>query len=427
MIRNTKVIRPLVILGISVLVFLGLKITRPVHRPVDTRERIWTVDTVIARPAPLSPALTLYGQLETSDLTRAAASNRGRVQQVLVREGQRITPGQLMLTLDERDFQPARLQAQAKVQEFLAEIDREQLRFESDKKALKHELSLLKLAEAAVARAVTMKAKNLGSNASLDEAREALENQKLAANSRQYSLNEYAIRLSILKAKLQQQQAELQIAELDLERSRIHAPFEGYVADVEVAEGDHVNVNQILLSYYPADSLELRALIPAPFQAEIQLALLERTVLTASASGVSGPINLRLDRLAGQAESRGIDGFFTIQPKVEDLRLGSRLSLILDRPIVDNAVAIPYEALYGRNRVYKIVDGRLLAINVRVLGDYSKPDEQTALLISSSLIKEGDLILTTHLPNALNGLRVRFENRVEHAAPEDQTKYPHDT
>lgn len=51
-------------------------------------------------------------------------------------------------------------------------------------------------------------------------------------------------------------------------RARVTAPFAGFVAKVEVAEGDQVNTGQSLVSLYPATGLEARAKLPATQQDE---------------------------------------------------------------------------------------------------------------------------------------------------------------
>jgi len=396
---------PAAIIVCAIAVFIGLKATRPQQPQVLPKERIWYVDTVIAQPQRLAPVLTLYGQVETPDLVKAAAPGPARVQQVLVREGSHITPNQLVLTLDPRDFEPKVQQARARVDELHARIASEQLRHASDREALKHDQSLLKLAHLAVERAEKMKRKKLGSAAALDQAREVYERQALVLTARKLELDDHTARLDQLHAQLQQAEAELASARLDLERSRIHAPFTGYVAQVEVAGVDQVTANQFLLSMYPSDKLEVRAKIPAPFQAELQRAVAGEKRLQAAADFAGAPLQLTLDRIAGEADPRGIDAFFRIDRGAAQLRLGSRLSLALQRPAHDDAVVIPAAALYGSHRIYTLVDGRLQGIDVTRLGERIGAHGSPELLITSPQLQAGDRIVTSHLPNAVTGLR----------------------
>jgi multidrug efflux pump subunit AcrA (membrane-fusion protein) len=413
MLPNDRRILPAAFLVLAVLIFGYLKSTRPEQKMAIPSERVWYVDTVTANPQKLAPSLTLYGQVETPDLVKAAAPKEGQVDRILVREGDAITAGQWLLSLDARDFEAVRIQKEAQVLELEAMIASEKNRHGADKKALQHEKLLLKLSGTAVGRAEKMKAKNLGSAAALDQAYQELERQKLLINERTLSLNDHQSRLKQLEARLKKAQADLEIAALDLQRSQIYAAFDGFVSEIKVATGDRVGENQHLMSMYPTDTLEVRALIPTPYQAELQHALSAGASLLARARYAEIPITLKLDRFSGAASSRGIDALFKIEDRGGLLRLGNTLALTLSRPARDNAVALPYAALYGRDKLYRLRDGRMESIHVDNLGDYVDGSGNTALLVSSPMITANDQIITTHLPNAVNGLRVEAGNMAD--------------
>jgi hypothetical protein len=73
-------------------------------------------------------------------------------------------------------------------------------------------------------------------------------------------------------------------------------------------------------------------------------------------------------------------------------------------------VSVPYTALFGGNRVYRIEQGRLRAVDVEVLGeaagDADAPAAQGARLLVRGALKNGESLLATHLPNAVSGLKV---------------------
>jgi len=81
------------------------------------------------------------------------------------------------------------------------------------------------------------------------------------------------------------------------------------------------------------------------------------------------------------------------------------LTLHLRRPIQENAIALPFPALYDNNRIYRLVEGRLQGVEVRTLGDYLDAHGDSKLLVTSRQLAAGDKIVTTHLPNAVTGLR----------------------
>ena len=396
--------------------FVILKLSGPVQQPVESRERVWRVDTLSAQPARLSPTLTLYGRVETPELLRAAAPADGRVVAVQAREGQRIEPGQLLLSMDPRDFAPRVQQAQADVDDLQAQLQREQLQHAANQAALAHERELLELAERALQRARDLRERKLGSDAAVDEARQNRRRQLLAVTTRQLEVDEHEARLRQYQARLERARAALTQALLDQERSTISAPFSGFVARVEVAAGDQVKRADTLLALYPADALEVRAKLPAPYQQELLQSLDAGLTLRATARVGGREITLQLDRVSGEADPSGIDGLFRIQHGAELLRLGSMMTLQLQRDPQAGVVAVPYTALYGNDRMYKLVDNRLQAITVTALGDYAGAGDQPMLLVKSAQLQAGDQLVTTHLPNAVTGLRAEAVTASDSAA-----------
>ncbi|WP_305906640.1 efflux RND transporter periplasmic adaptor subunit [Methylomarinum sp. Ch1-1] len=400
-----KRLLPLLIIAGGLVVFAMLTATAPGSPAVPVQERSWLVDAIKVRPQQLAPTLTLYGQIETPALVKPAAPSKSRVTTISVREGDAISTGQLLLALDERDFKPRLVQAEAKAEELRALIDSERLRFRNDQIAIKHEQSILQLQQSSVERAKKLKRQKLGSTAALEEAQEALKRQQLAYRSRKLAVDDHGARLQQLKAKLAHAEADVELAALNLERSWVIAPFDGFVEKLSVASGDQVNEGQVLLTLYPSDQLELRAKIPAAFQHEIQHALVAGSPLMAVAEYAGARLQLQMDRLSGKADSRGIDALFRIQDGQQWLRLGATVSLTLQRPAQDDVIPLPYPAIYDNNRVFRIIDRRLQAIDVQILGEYQR-DNQSWLLVQSEDLQAGDEIITTQLPGAVSGLKV---------------------
>jgi HlyD family secretion protein len=403
---SKKNIFPVLIILIGVAVFVVLKVTRPQPTPTQVQERVWRVEVQDVVPATLSPILILYGQVETPSLLNAAAPSDAVVKQVYVKEGQLVQKGQLLIELDERDFLPELDQANAEVAELEAELLSERNRHQSNLESLRHEQALLALTSAEVNRAEKLQKQHLGSDSALDEARQAAARQALAVTTRRFNIRDHEARLAQLEARLQRARARLTEAELNYERSRVAAPFDGIAAQVPVAPGDQVRESDILVKMYATESLEVRARIPAPYQEELQQALHEDEPVVGfvDLSGIN--VRLRLDRISGEADPSGVDGLFRIEAGADMLRMGQVGKFQLKRPAKVNAVAVPYQALYGDNRIYVLEDGRMRSLNVKPLGQYISDDGTEQLLVRSAALSKGDLIVVTHLPNAVSGLRV---------------------
>lgn len=406
--NKKKVLLPVLLLALGIGGFLALKSTRPKPPVAAVKEPVWRVQTVAAKLAVLSPVTTLNGRVESPEQTRAAAPGVGRVLHVSVREGQAITPGQRLLELDPRDFQPKVEQARGEVAELDAAIASEELRHKADIDQLDQERRLLDYAAADVGRFEQLRKENFYSQSAVDQSRQNLARQQITLRSRELAIADHKARLAQLKARLLKAQANLDQANLALARSRVMAPFAGFVAKVEVAEGDQVNSGQSLLTLYPAAGLEVRAKLPATQQDGFLAAMRRGEKPRATAVVAGETLEFTLARSAGAADARGLDAFFVARRPAVNLRMGELVNLQVARAPVPDAVAVPYAALFGGRQVYRVEAGRLKALDVEVLGDAGGELGQTTarLLVKSPALKQGDLLLATHLPNAVSGLKV---------------------
>ncbi|MDX1593942.1 MAG: HlyD family efflux transporter periplasmic adaptor subunit [Gammaproteobacteria bacterium] len=395
---------PVAILAAAFAVFAWLRAGKPVQAPPEPEAKRWRVEVMAIEPAPRSPALTLYGRVETPTRVRPAAPGPGVVAEVPAREGARFTAGTLLAALDPRDFRTDVARARAELADVEAQLEAERLRVRADREALAKERQLLALAESARDRARRLQDRELGSETALDEADSALRRQELAVTTRRLAVDGADARLAQLEARRARRVAELDAAELALERSRVIAPFDGLVAAVHVAPGDRVQVGAPLLEIYPRDALEVRARVAQRYQQELLDALDAGRPLRAWAEVGGERLALVLRRVAGVADPSGSDAFFGLPPGA-DARLGTLLELHLVRPPVAGAVAVPYRALYGNGRIYLLRDGRMAGVDVELLGP-AAGDEDALALVRDERLAAGDRVIVTHLPNAVDGLPV---------------------
>ena len=165
------------------------------------------------------------------------------------------------------------------------------------------------------------------------------------------------------------------------------------------------------MTLYDMQQLELRASIPQAYLADIYSVLdKQRLIATADVSGQQ--YEFELHRLSGEVNANvaGRDGLFRLKGDPGPLAAGQFVSAQLDLPVRQDTVAIPYSALYGLDRVYRVRNNKLEAVQVSKIGDYSDQDGKSRLLIQSDALQQGDQIITTQLPNAINGLSVSIKD-----------------
>ena len=402
--NKKKVLLPILLLALGIGGFAALKATRPTPPVAPPKEPVWRVETLAVALVKASPVLTLNGRVESPDQTQAAAPGVGRVLSVRVREGQPVAPGQLLVELDPRDFQPRVEQARGEVLELEAALKSEALRHQADLDQLAHEKQLLEAAAADVRRFEELQRQNFYSQTAVEQSRSNLARQNISLRTRELAIADHQARLLQLKARLLKAQANLDQAQLAAVRARVTAPFAGLVAKVAVAVGDQVNTGQSLVTLYPSAGLEVRAKLPATQQDEFLASLARSGAIRAQARVGDETLPFRLTRTAGAADARGLDAFFALAAPTRLLRVGELVTLEVARAAVDNAVAVPFTALYNGTQVYRIEGDRLKAVAVAVLGETG--GQPPRLLVRSPELKAGDRLIATHLPNAVSGLKV---------------------
>ncbi len=398
---------PLLILLLAASAYAYMKSTKPQRVKPEPREKVWQVELMPARLQSLSPVLTLYGEVETPSLLRSAAPGAGQIAAVFVKQGERVTAGQKLLEMDGRDFAASNQQARANVADLEAQLSELALKHKSNQRKLEQEKNLLELSQQELQRVQRLKKNNLSSDSALNTAREALARQELSLIAIQLAVDSYDSSSKQLRARLESARAKLSESDLAVARSEVIAPFDGFVSEVSVSTGDQVKQSEILVSLYAMDSVEIRARIPSLYQAEIAQALETGIRLMAQAELSGESIALELSRLAGAATPGGIDAYFRVVQGYERLRIGNLLKINLQRPVQDNVVAVPFSAIYGNNRLFIFDEGRMKALNVESVGQYQDESGKNWMLLRSDQIDSDTRIITTHLPNAVDGLKVK--------------------
>ncbi|GGC92653.1 efflux RND transporter periplasmic adaptor subunit [Halopseudomonas salina] len=397
---------PLLIIVIGVIGFILLKATRSVPEPVTPQERTWRVETMVIDPGARQPSLTLYGQLESPRRFTVVAPMAGRVDQLPARDGQTVEQGELLVALDERDIEPMTRQAEADLADARAQLDREQIEHANDRKALALEQRILDNARKGLERVQQLVARELVSRTELEGAEDLAERASLTMAVRQRSIQSHEARLAALQARVERARSSLEAAQRDAERSRFTAPFRGVVAEVQAAPGDQVNKNQALLDFYPVEGLELRATLPQIHAMDFTRALAQGQKLVARSLETESELTMTLQRIAGQADATGVEAIFVLDQPAPGLRLGNLLAISVPKPAAPESIAVPYSALYGNRTLYALQDGRMAHIDVERIGETLMENGERWLLVRAPDLTPGTRIITTHLPNAMQGLKV---------------------
>lgn len=408
LLRNTKrLLIPLLLIVATVVLIWIFSLLKPTPPESQAEERTWPIRTVTLDSAARAPQLRLLGRVETpfqSTLTSAVTAD---VRAIPVLEGSPVRTGDVMVQLDPSEVALTVAQRQADVAELQAQRASEMNQQQADRQFLEREKALVEIARRGLDREQRLADSNLTSQSRTDQARQLLQTAELSLISRELAVANHKSRIQSVDARLGRAQSLLQQARLDLNRTDVVAPFDGVVTGIEVSPGERVRAGEPLVNLYAIDQLEVRAQLPMRWTANAEQALASGQTMTATTTLAGKTYALALERLSGQVNlgSGGVDGLFRFQGDQPPTALNRTLDLLLDLNSRENTFSLPVSALYDESTVYKVIDDRLMSIQVVLIGDRFENGSQR-LLVQSDRLDNGDHILATQLPNAINGLKV---------------------
>ena len=403
---------PIGIIAAGILGFVLMGTEEVQEAPRAQPERTWLVNTQTVQKQTLHPSVRLYGRIESPSFSTLSAIVDGEVIEVNVLAGETVEAGDVLIRLDSRNLQTQLRQTNADLDRIRASLTREGQRLTTDQEILFHEKRLLELATESLGRARTLKSRNLISQAEFDTFERTEQQAHLSVTAREASIREYDSRVDVLQAEFKRMEALLDRIELDIEDTVIVAPYAGRVTQVHVALGNQVRNSSPLVSMYDHNRLEVKTLIPNRHIAHLRQAIADDYRLEARAQLDDHLLTLTFDRLASIVDQGrgGVDAYFRVASNPIRPELSRSVDLVLTLTPVHDAIAIPYQAIYGSNQVFKIESGSLKSLSIRRHGQIFL-NQQTFLVATSDDLDDGDTLVTTQLTNAVDGLKVQPWNK----------------
>ena len=190
----------------------------------------------------------------------------GRVIEVAVHDNQRVERGQLLFRLDPEPFQLAVDGKRAELEAVRHDIAAKRTDYSAGQRAVEQLRELVNYLERERARAAALARRGVASAARLDEASHDLEMAKRELLTRQESNRSILAWLGAAAdgpaerhPDYQRRLAELDRAELDLERTSVLAPADGVLSNVTLRLGEYVEEGEPVFSLVEADNLWVEA------------------------------------------------------------------------------------------------------------------------------------------------------------------------
>ncbi len=424
-----KPLRLTIVIMASGLLLITLIIgTAPANSPKEPQEKAWSVSVMTARPGAVSPELLLFGRIETPrtatlSVSSVAVGSAG-VARVWVKEGQWVSDGQLLVSLEDRDAHLEVTRREAELANARAMLASARVKHDVDERALARQRRVDELTRDKLERQQQLHARDMLADASLDEARREAQLQSIALGEIEGRVADHENELERHRGDVTLAEAQLEQALLNLERTEILAPFPGRIAAVAVARGERIAPGAPVAEIYDTSTLEVRAQIPSQHAAKLRRALEQSqgvggTPVIAHVRLDETDVVLHLDRLAGRvAKGRGgIDALFSVTREIRSLELGRVVDVFVELPPEAGVVAVPIQAIHGDARIYTVVDNRLHEVDIDRIGVRQTPGGGYEVLVRGAGLASGDAILVTHLPEAIDGLKVKLSESQQAVVP----------
>jgi HlyD family secretion protein len=319
---------------------------------------------------PIRSLVSTNGKIEPIQNFEAHAPIATTVKRILVKEGDHVRKGQLLLQLDDADIrsQAARAQAQVKTaqageaalttggtQEEVINLDAELAKARTARDAAQRKLDSLRLLEQ----------QGAASSGEVRQAENALQSDEADVTQAEQKKHDRYSRPEVAKIEAQatEAQAAYDAAEDALGKSSVRAPFDGIVYSLPVKQGAFVQAGDLLLEEADLSRVLVRAFVDEPDigrlqsgqKVEVTWDAIPGRTWTGSVTALPSTVKPRLNRNIGEATCT-IDN--------HDLRLLPNVNVGVNILVAehDNVLTIERDALHtddDKPYVYRIVDGRL--------------------------------------------------------------------
>ncbi len=383
--------------------------TAPSATPEEITEKAWPITAISVTTAERGPTFGAYGRFVASDTAVLTSKVSAYVDRVLVREGDEVEAGQLLVQLDDSDIDRRVRELRAAQEMAQAELDSIRGELRLAQRTKEDFAAMYASAQSKLQRHKELLAKRLISQTLFDEVASSAADESIRYLTQERRLNDLPNQVRRASAEYDRAAIALEQAEADLDATQVKAPFTGPILAVTAAAGQMSNVTTPLVEMAARSSFELRLQIPEVYAARLQQCLANNIVVTAHTDTGHQFVLRRLGRQVKNGQS-GVDGFFVSTDNAPTaIPIGQITQASVALPAEADVIALPVQSLYENDRVYRIVDNRLDAIIVERIGEAGNGREHRVLVRAQELM-DGTPILATQLPQATSGLLVTTVN-----------------
>jgi len=366
------------------------------------RERAINVTAATATRGNLVIPVVAEGTIRARRTSELNFEVTGRIERLHVHEGDRVRRGQPLATLDDREYNVALEEAQARYLDALGKLAVEEENVGSDQSAVRElEAEKRELARMEAEGTIT---------------REERRQRELQLGVDAVKDGAYRRELLEVRSGLAAARADEQRAKLNLERTVVHAPFDGVVTELTLAPGELIQVSDVLCTL--VDDVELEAEVGL---LESDLRLIEQgrgALLEIPALGENIPAKVDVISPRVDTDSRTCQVLLRIRSEDHRVKPGMFVRASIAGAILQDRLLVPREAILtrdGRPLVFR-VDGERAKWQYVQLGERNDHLVEITGALQGGSLEAGDQVVVDNHLTLTHEAKIKVRKTVE---PED--------
>ncbi len=342
--RNKKIfIGAGIVLVIGAIVYANVKFKRNTGLEVTTEA---------IQKRRLEAIVNASGKIQPKRDVNISADTMGRVTDLAVDEGYRVTKGQFLLQIDPRNLRSAVQRTEASLQASKSQVEQLKVAIESAKVALKQ-------AEDAYTRQQNLWKGGLTT-------RETLERAENDFKMRQADLRSQEQQLKTQELRMESESATAESARYDLSKVRIESPINGIVTRRNIEEGETVvigtmnNAGTVLLTI--ADMSVIQAEVEVDETdipsvkmgqpAKVTIDALPGQTFTGKVTEIgNSPIQAAGAQQSASTQATNFKVVVTLDREIAEVRPGFTCTAEITTAVRDNSISVPIQATTVREVV----------------------------------------------------------------------------
>jgi RND family efflux transporter MFP subunit len=414
-----KTIRVFVVIFIALATAVVLVVMRPKAERLVPVDKGLLVEVVPAKAEDIQMVVESFGTVTPRESLKLVAQVRGQIVEIdpVFKEGGFVPKNTRMIQIDPRTYELAAERRKVQIKQTQAELRTLEQQVVNLKARMKIARSDVKLAKNEYLRLKKLVDRKVLAQSQLDKTEQAY----LASQERLQALDNQLALIAPQKEQLiaarDMAQVMYQEAQLDLERSSLVAPFDGWVLDRAIEVGQHVNIGQQLGLIYSAGALDIEVRVPAKDLKWFPEDMVQKTPILAEVvfenGGSENIWSGRVARVKAMMDQRTRtlpmvvevdEDAISMQNNAQfGLRPGMFVTVKIKGKKIPNVFVLPRYLVYPGDVVFTVKDDTLKSNPVKILRGY-----KDTVIIGEGL-SEGDLIVNSPLSSPVDGQMVRLK------------------